>query len=101
MNRQYSLVNECLDLLREKDIDPIHALRIDVQLIRLKGLLLVQEMDEAEADSFMVTLRGICRKIANIGRGEGASAVSEEVIRDLQQLIDDLTKGGGLRRGGG
>lgn len=92
MNRQYSLVNECLKLLREKEIDPIQKLRIDVQLIQLKGLLLVGEMDDAAADSFMVSLLAVCRNISKLDGGASASAAFDEVTGGLQRLIDDLKK---------
>lgn len=97
MNRQYSLVNECLKLLREKDINTIQKLRIDVQLIQLKGLLLVRDMNDAEVDSFMVSLLAVCRNIAKLDKVESASAAFEEVTRGLQSLIDSMAGEAGPR----
>lgn len=93
MNRQYHLVNECLSLLRDRDINAIQKLRIDVQLIKLKGLLLVREMDEDAADSFMVNMLAICRKTAKLDGGEGHSAVFAEVTHELERIIDDVAGG--------
>lgn len=92
MNRQYNLVNECLNLLRDRDIALAQKLRIDVQLIQLKGLLLVREMDEDTADCFMVSLLAICRKISKLDGGEGASVAFTEVTSELQRIIETLTR---------
>lgn len=100
MNRQYALVDECLKLLREKNINPNQKLRIDLQLIQLKALVLVRDMDEAEADSFMVTLLAVCRNISEVDGGASASAAFDEVRIGLQRIINDLAKGAGLKRGG-
>ena len=69
MVHQYSVINQCLQLLKQSDMPTIKRLRVEIQLIQMKRLLL----NEAIAKEVMVgpcgtevfdgllgQMRGIC-----------------------------------------
>ena len=40
MDQQYSIINQCLQLLKQSDMPTIKKLRVEIQLIQMKRLLL-------------------------------------------------------------
>ena len=40
MDHQYSIINQCLQLLKQSDLPTIKKLRVEIQLIQMKRLLL-------------------------------------------------------------
>lgn len=40
MDHQYSIINQCLQLLKQSDMPTIKKLRVEIQLIQMKRLLL-------------------------------------------------------------
>jgi hypothetical protein len=40
MDHQYSVINQCLQLLKQSDMPTIKKLRVEIQLIQMKRLLL-------------------------------------------------------------
>lgn len=88
MNPQYTLVNECISVLQEKKIKPIHKLRFEVQLIKLKDLLLQRDLDDVTADHFIVSLLAFSRNITVLEGDEISSAAFEEMNRELQRIAD-------------
>jgi hypothetical protein len=82
-----SLVNDCINVLHEKNIEPVHRLRLEVQLCKLKQLLLQRDLDSATGDHFTVSLLAISHNLASF-EGEVCSASFEEVNRELQRIAD-------------
>ena len=67
MTPQYSIVNECLVLLKEVDMQPIKKLRIEIQLMQMKRLLLDENFP---VESCGDTLREVLSDIRKIRKGE-------------------------------
>lgn len=44
MDQHYSIINQCLQLLKQSDIPTIKKLRVEIQLIQMKRLLLNDNM---------------------------------------------------------
>lgn len=44
MDQHYSIINQCLQLLKQSDIPTIKKLRVEIQLIQMKRLLLNDAM---------------------------------------------------------
>ena len=46
MDQHYSIINQCLQLLKQSDIPTIKKLRVEIQLIQMKRLLLNDAMSK-------------------------------------------------------
>jgi len=88
MNAQYRIVNECLQLLKRSDISQVKKLRVEIQLIQLKRLILKDDRPdrltcgscrEESFDGLLLAFRNICN-----GGGGGNTA------SDLMQLIGGI-----------
>jgi hypothetical protein len=69
MNEQYNLINEGLLLLKQSDIPLVEKLQIEIQLIKMKRLLLSDAMPsevtrmvcgEESFEALLSQIRGIC-----------------------------------------
>ena len=48
MDHQYSIINQCLQLLKQSDMPTIKKLRVEIQLIQMKRLLLNEAIPKDE-----------------------------------------------------
>ena len=46
MDHQYSIINQCLQMLKQSDMPTIKKLRVEIQLIQMKRLLLNDNLSE-------------------------------------------------------
>ena len=46
MDHQYSIINQCLQMLKQSDMPTIKKLRVEIQLIQMKRLLLNDSIAE-------------------------------------------------------
>ena len=69
MDYQYSIINQCLQLLKQSDMPTIKKLRVEIQLIQMKRLLLNEAMPKAtdngpcgegEFEGLLSQMRRIC-----------------------------------------
>jgi hypothetical protein len=69
MDQQYSIINQCLQLLKQSDLPTIKKLRVEIQLIQMKRLLLNDAMineikcgscGEEMFEGLLSQMRGIC-----------------------------------------
>lgn len=67
---------------------PIHKLRFEVKLCKLKRLLLEHQLDNATGDHFIVSLLAVTRSIATREEDGIPPAAFDEVNRELQRIID-------------
>lgn len=88
MDQQYGIINQCLQLLKQSDMPTIKRLRVEIQLIQMKRLLL-NEAIPTEIKSgpcgkdVFEGLLGQMRKICG-GSCEG------EVLHDLMDRIGGM-----------
>lgn len=69
MDHQYSIINQCLQLLKQSDMPTIKKLRVEIQLIQMKRLLLNDNLsnemvrgscDEDVFEGLLNQMRRIC-----------------------------------------
>lgn len=69
MDYQYSIINQCLQLLKQSDMPTIKKLRVEIQLIQMKRLLLNEAIPkeaengtcgEDEFEGLLTQMRRIC-----------------------------------------
>jgi hypothetical protein len=69
MDYQYSIINQCLQLLKQSDMPTIKKLRVEIQLIQMKRLLLNEAIPkdpqgggcgENEFEELLSQMRRIC-----------------------------------------
>lgn len=69
MGYRYSIVNQCMQLLKQSDLPTIKKLRVEILLIQLKRLLLDDELSlepksgpcgEEAFEALLAQMRGIC-----------------------------------------
>ncbi|MBU5613624.1 hypothetical protein [Geomonas azotofigens] len=94
MDHQYSIINQCLQLLKQSDLPTIKKLRVEIQLIQMKRLLLNDRLTndmvtgacgEDVFEGLLNQMRRIC--------GEGSQG---DALTDLMERIGGmLTELGG------
>ena len=82
---QYRIVNECLPLLKQTDLPSIKKLRIEIQLIQLKRLLLHEDGDRSCSEDTLSQVLCDLRKMHD--GGCGVDAVSD-VTKRLGGIIE-------------
>lgn len=100
MDQHYSIINQCLQLLKHSDLPTIKKLRVEIQLIQIKRLLLNDALSkellcgscgEEVFEGLLTQMRSICN-----GGGDG------DALSDLMKRIGGmLTMLGGNPAGGG
>ena len=69
MDHQYSIINQCLQLLKQSDMPTIKRLRVEIQLIQMKRLLLNEAISKdimagpcgkEVFEGLLGQMRGIC-----------------------------------------
>lgn len=85
MTSQYFIVNECLALLKQADMPSIKKLRIEIQLIQMKRLLL---RDDFPAESCEETLREVLIDIRKIRKGEHNSDTFSSLMGRMGLILN-------------
>lgn len=84
MDNQYRIINQCLQLLKQSEMPTIKKLRVEIQLIQMKRLLLNDALPhevkcgscgEEVFEGLLNQMRGIC------GGGYDGEALSELMER--------------------
>ncbi|GFO54650.1 hypothetical protein GMSM_16570 [Geomonas sp. Red276] len=88
MDYQYSIINQCLQLLKQSDMPTIKKLRVEIQLIQMKRLLLNEAIPK-EAESGVCSedkFEGLLSQMRRIcgGNYEG------EALTSLMDRIGDM-----------
>lgn len=92
MSSQYSILNQCLKLISQSHFKQIDKLEVEIQLIKLKRLLLNECVyEEVASKSFQKgwfeTLLTITRKMCYGDVGNGAS----DLIEHLREMVKRLS----------
>ena len=91
---QYSIINQCMQLLKLSTIPPIKKLRLEIQLIQLKRFMLNKDLPvelmrgTCSEDAFKTVLCQM-RRINNEGRG--ADDAVSDLMDHLGTIIDQLS----------
>lgn len=93
MNKQFKLIDECLQVLRRCNIPSMQKLRLEVQLFRIKLLLLSDNMSRETKCSICSegTLLEVYNQLVVID-GKGSGAVLEAVTTQLRQIEIHLSR---------
>lgn len=84
MDNQYRIINQCLQLLKQSEMPTIKKLRVEIQLIQMKRLLLNDSLPseirrgscgEEVFEGLLYQMRGLC------GNGYDGEALSELMER--------------------
>src|SRR5512146_2030408 len=86
MDHQYSIINQCLQLLKQSDIPTVKKLRVEIQLIQMKRLLLndsiLREIKNGPgSDELFQGLLNQMQRICCCGSSEG------DAVTDLMERI--------------
>jgi hypothetical protein len=88
MENQYSIINQCLQLLKQSDLPTIKKLRVEIQLIQMKRLLLNDALtSEIMSDSCgEEVFEGLLNQMRRISRG----STEAEALADLMSRIGGM-----------
>lgn len=95
MDHQYSIINQCLQLLKQSDMPTIKKLRVEIQLIQMKRLLLNDNLTNeivrsSCGDDVFEGLLSQMRRICGGGyEGEALSDLMERIGGMLNVLGGD------------
>ncbi|HBG04189.1 MAG: hypothetical protein A2075_15970 [Geobacteraceae bacterium GWC2_58_44] len=88
MEHQYSIINQCLQLLKQSDMPTIKKLRVEIQLIQMKRLLLNDAISEEMVcgSSGEDVFEGLLCHMRKICRGN----VEADALADLMNRIGGM-----------
>lgn len=88
MEHQYSIINQCLQLLKQSDLPTIKKLRVEIQLIQMKRLLLNDALtNEIMSDSCgEEVFEGLLNQMRRISRGSAEA----DALTDLMKRIGGM-----------
>lgn len=95
MDQQYSVINQCLQLLKRCDLPTIKKLRVEIQLIQLKRLLL----NDAISSEILLSssgeemFQGLLCQMQTINSGSAKADALSELMNQLSGMLTLL--GGG------
>lgn len=97
MNSRYSLIDDCLQVLRQCDIPAIPKLRLEVQLFQIKLLLLGDELSGEIKGRYCseALLLELHRQMVGLRDGETDGNSIKKLRIRLQQIALDLAEAGG------
>ena len=88
MDQHYSIINQCLQLLKQSDMPTIKKLRVEIQLIQMKRLLL----NDALSTEIMYgscgeeVFEGLLNQMRHICKGN----VEADALADLMKRIGGM-----------
>lgn len=95
MDQQYSIINQCLQLLKQSDMPTIKKLRVEIQLIQMKRLLLNESLptDIIKGSCGEDVFEGLLHQMRRICGG----GCEGEALSDLMERIGGMLSvlGGG------
>lgn len=97
MDQQYTIVNQCLQLLKQSDMPTIKRLRVEIQLIQMKRLLLNDAIPNdvkcgsCGKDVFEALLSQMRRICSESYEGEALSDLMDRIGGMLTVLGGDQT----------
>lgn len=94
MDSRYSLINDCLEVLRQCNMPSIPKLRLEVQLFHIKLLLLRDEVSRDTKARYCSesVLQGLHRQMVGLRDGDPEGVSVEAVGTRLQQIGFDLAE---------
>ena len=104
MDHQYRIVNQCLTLLKQSEMPTIKKLRVEIQLIQMKRLLLNDALPnevkcgscgEDVFEGLLSQMRGICGGTSD---GEALSQLMDRIGGMLTILGSDPSSPGASER---
>ncbi|MBJ6724042.1 hypothetical protein [Geomesophilobacter sediminis] len=97
MLKQYDLLTKSLKLLKNSDMQPIQELTVEVQLIRAKRLLLLDEVlqqvkgnaaSEAEFEALYRQVEEVCNTSHDLAEVEKLTLLSANVVEELRKYLN-------------
>lgn len=92
MEHQYSIINQCLQLLKQSDLPTIKKLRVEIQLIQMKRLLLNDALtSELMSDSCgEEVFEGLLNQMRRICRGSAEADALAELMKSIGGMLTVL-----------
>jgi hypothetical protein len=89
MDQQYSVINQCLQLLKRCDLPTIKKLRVEIQLIQLKRLLL---NDTISSEILLSSggdemFQGLLCQMRTISSGNDKADALSELMNQLSGML--------------
>jgi hypothetical protein len=92
MDHQYSIINQCLQLLKQSDLPTIKKLRVEIQLIQMKRLLLndtlAKELRFASCGDDV--FEGLLSQMQRISRGSSEGDAVGDLMERLSGMLNVL-----------
>jgi hypothetical protein len=89
MDQHYSIVNQCLQLLKQSDIPTIKKLRVEIQLIQMKRLLLNDAMSK-EVTCGEEVFERLLAQMRVIARGNAEPEDLTELMKCIAGMLSVL-----------
>lgn len=89
MTPQYRIINQCLQLLNQSEIPDLYQLRVEIQLIQLKRLLLDEHRPVWACSE--ETLHEVLCEFRKIRDGECAVDAVSDLIKRLGSIIAEFS----------
>jgi len=89
MDQQYGVINQCLQLLKRSDLPTIKKLRVEIQLIQLKRLLL----NDAISSEIMLSscgndmFEGLLCQMRTISSGSAKADALSELMNQISGML--------------
>lgn len=96
MDYQYSIVNQCLQLLKQSNLPTIKKLRVEIQLIQMKRLLL-EEDSKASVPACCgdIYFEGLLSQMGQICGGDYDGETLTDVMERMSGMLTSLGGQGG------
>jgi hypothetical protein len=88
MDLQYSIINQCLQLLKQSDLPTIKKLRVEIQLIQMKRLLL-NDAIPTEIQSGSCSMEA-CEQLLRQMRAICVGSCDQSALSELMDQIGGL-----------
>lgn len=92
MDHQYNIINQCLQLLKQSDIPTIKKLRVEIQLIQMKRLLLNQELSKSKLLESCgdAAFEGLLCQMRGISGGSAGSDALADLMSSIGGILTQL-----------
>jgi hypothetical protein len=91
MNRAYQALNICLDHLRKMEFDQMQKLRIEIQLIQVKRLMLCLEWDRGDDNPGNVEVMRFESEFLELCNSGVTTETTASLLSLVRKLVDRLS----------
>ncbi|MBJ6723978.1 hypothetical protein [Geomesophilobacter sediminis] len=92
MDQQYNIINQCLHLLKHSDMPTIKKLRVEIQLIQMKRLLLNESipMDVRRGSCSTEVFEGLLTQMRGVCHGPSSNEGLAELMNRIGGMLSML-----------